>query len=432
MTGNLITPDPTTASHADKMPRFAWIRWLWAINVFFLIWTFYVTAEWPGELFVRPLTLGSENNVGAWWSGMQLLLIALLLYSLAISVAQTHRQLYLALVALSALAAGMYVDEVGSLHERVGIGLGLTALIPFGIIGVAVLAYGLRGLYLHRDVTGNGWLWILAAFGVFGTVIIQELLEHNLDWTQWPDWVWPSRMVVEEGSELVGFFLFLMGALVMRSRMTPAANDRPLIVPNLLPAPTALGAFMFVGTTLALPVIVLRAPFSEEQLTLPLHGDYGYLIPVMAMILPAYAAIRLAIIDRALRTRWITLTITLIVASVDMCAHMYRYPMRLFGDEDATGLRGYMGVLAEDMWRNDVGLIWVTPLVAAAVLALPALRGLRVIIVALLIMIGGGVSLAVTNPYLILVLCHLATLGTGIWLLQRMDRLERTTLASAS
>ena len=98
------------------------------------------------------------------------------------------------------------------------------SLVPFAAIGIAALTYILPALHRHRAAVGNAWLLVLAAFGLFASVAVQEWMEHHL---AWPEWLAPTRMVVEEGTAIVVLALFSV-FLVNRTALS-------LTVSHLLP-----------------------------------------------------------------------------------------------------------------------------------------------------------------------------------------------------
>ncbi|MGH8644099.1 MAG: hypothetical protein ACREX4_06425 [Gammaproteobacteria bacterium] len=135
------------------------------------------------------------------------------------------------------------------------------SLVPFAIVGFVALVYGVRQLYLHRHLVGNAWILFIAAFACFGSVAGQEYIEHAF---RWEGVAKAFRLVIEEGSEITGFFLMLLAVVSMRQRLEPHLSDPPLTQPHLLPSMATIQTFILGGIILAVPIIVARSSVPQS------------------------------------------------------------------------------------------------------------------------------------------------------------------------
>lgn len=188
--------------------------WLWGlIVVSIVVLAATVVFQELDIAQLSHLTLTQENNVGAWWSGILLLIGAIhafdgyRLWKYERSrVARGWAALALALLILS-------LDEIGSLHERVELWLPGGAwlnVLPFASVVVGLFAYAVASLWPGRDYRRAAVLIVLA-FLCFGATAFQDYLEHNETWMNMV-----SRGVragLEEGSELAGMLLLIRAAL---------------------------------------------------------------------------------------------------------------------------------------------------------------------------------------------------------------------------
>ncbi len=188
--------------------------WLWGlIVVSIVVLAATVVFQELDIAQLSHLTLTQENNVGAWWSGILLLIGAIhafdgyRLWKYERSrVARGWAALALALLILS-------LDEIGSLHERVELWLPGGAwlnVLPFASVVVGLFAYAVASLWPGRDYRRAAVLIVLA-FLCFGATAFQDYLEHNEIWMNMI-----SRGVragLEEGSELAGMLLLIRAAL---------------------------------------------------------------------------------------------------------------------------------------------------------------------------------------------------------------------------
>jgi len=162
--------------------------------------------------------LGGENNVGAWWSGMLLLLAAAFALDGAAARHASRRERS----AWGAFAAALLVlsfDEVASLHEF---------LVSSSLEYIALLAVPLAGLigYAWLELLRAGHrrlpLLMLLAFVLLGTVPLQEYIQHSRDWSN--PLVYGLRAAIEEGIELAGILLLV--SITSTNTQTAIADGR--------------------------------------------------------------------------------------------------------------------------------------------------------------------------------------------------------------
>ncbi|MHB1131400.1 MAG: hypothetical protein ACYC4L_03330 [Chloroflexota bacterium] len=262
-----------------RLERAPW--WLWFVVVdLVLVAATLVHPYLPeaGPRWLRPfadLNLGGEMTIAAWWTGISLLVAALLAYQFYCARLLGPRLpwLILALVLL-----GLSFDEIGSAHERVGDG-GWRELIVAGALVAAGLAYALLALFRRPETRRTA---ILAGLGVglMGTVAAQEFVEHIVPW---PAWALGPRSAIEEGTELLGVLLCL-AALVALVPGRPSFS-----LAKVIPDPHRLSYLPYLLLAgLALHVL---ASISGATLTdVPRRGNPATWYPVSVLFIGACAA----------------------------------------------------------------------------------------------------------------------------------------------
>jgi len=187
------------------------------------------------------LGLAGENNVGAWWSGMLLLLAAVFaLDGYAVpNAGPGERRAWLS---LSAVLLILSFDEIGSLHEylaNIGIGyLAFLAIPLFVLTCYSLLQLARAGKGLRRPAL------VLVAFALLGTVPLLEYIQHSREWPN--PVIYGARAALEEGVELAGILLLVAVA---------SGNSRALLQAN------GVGVFEFARhRTLVLAAAASLAP----------------------------------------------------------------------------------------------------------------------------------------------------------------------------
>lgn len=250
-------------------------RWLVVFIAVTLLLVLYnapdIYAQLPETWKYRrgSLLMLFEMNYPTWWTGMLLLATALLFLE---SASTRESSLQTACLALGLLTGALSLDEIGSIHERVSLlsedwlGSPWTALVPFGLLGVLALAWGVRGIFASPSGT-RAALFIGGGFVVFALVVLQEYLEHHPTFPKFMIKTFgikpADRIVFEEMTEMIGAMLVLTGAALVRRRDHFESSlgfilSRPLNITGLHAA-LAIGliahctiAFFFLPDTLEL------------------------------------------------------------------------------------------------------------------------------------------------------------------------------------
>lgn len=163
---------------------------------------------------ITPFSLHGEMSIAVWWSGITLLLAALLCFDRYRNNSESDK---LSWLSLSLVMAGLSLDEIGSFHERISLISGWSGMVPFALIIFCLIIYSVFSLYKTKDTKKNA-LYILIAFTVYGSVALQEFMEHLLTW---PIWLTGLRVGIEEGCELLGTFLIIYAAIYKKAEHTP-------------------------------------------------------------------------------------------------------------------------------------------------------------------------------------------------------------------
>ena len=314
--------------------------------------------------WIWPINLNGEMNFAAWFSGMQLLIAGTACATLATRNWPDQRRQSEALIAIACVLVILFADEVGSLHERASLFLGVAgshlSLVPFAIIVVGLAGYGFFSLIHRRDLFGRAWICFAAAFALFASVYLQELIEHAREWSRI---AWALRAVIEEGTELTGFGLLLWGCAVLDRRQRflypgPDRDDQAFPLP--MPSQSVLRLGIAVCLAAAIPLIILRLIYSTEVLALGRRGDFGYLAAVAVYALSAMYCFRCGWLDRSNRTRWWVGMTVFAAFSANATVLFHRFV-----------LGSLMPKLNNHPWRAEFDLLWVIPVAGIVLLNLP-------------------------------------------------------------
>ena len=194
--------------------------------------TIFENPGWILGYLMNQFNIGAENRLAAWYSSMLLFLAALgalgcWLLDRRYGRSRRDRLLGHGWVIVALLFAGLSLDEMGSLHERLPELLDVqlfqlrnwvgVLIIPIAIIGLFLLAFAWFHVRQSRAASGLMILGVL----LFLSVPLQEHLEHlsyeaaaGLAGYQRP----ALLLVLEEGAELFGVFSFF-AAFLLYARM---------------------------------------------------------------------------------------------------------------------------------------------------------------------------------------------------------------------
>jgi len=226
----------------------SWWHVVLAID-FFLILVTVTGSYWgyfPAKKFIfAPFNLATEMNFAVWWSGITLACVGLLAYELYTLADQKTKYGWLV---LSILLVGLSLDEVGSLHERVGEWL---KILPYGVVCSLMFIYSVY-ILTRNPYTKKSGLLIISAFALYGGVAGQEYVEHLVNW---PEWAKGIRTGVEEGTELLATFLLLCSVVPHRNlqrNSLRAIIPRPQLMPYLQQL-LLIGLFLSFVSTFVFP-----------------------------------------------------------------------------------------------------------------------------------------------------------------------------------
>jgi hypothetical protein len=284
------------------------------------------------------VSLGAENNLGAWYSSFLLLAVSLawLICFLLDVLPGQHRAWRFGWLILALLFLALSLDEAGSFHERLGALPGESQLkvvaIPLAAVGLFMAAFG----WVRLRQSWRGVALIAIAFAMYASVPFQEHLVEVLRNAGRYGASWHSNaidVVLEEGSELVGTLAFLAAALVyvhdLGSRRGSAGSGVWLEVPVSIDARlwtrivggavvVWAAAFAIIGLTVR---ILPHAGFKPGQLGSPsawFGSMFGVLVGVAALALARVGATRGA--PERLRRLWTGSGLVALLVSVHLGA----------------------------------------------------------------------------------------------------------------
>ena len=189
--------------------RGLWFYSILAISVGLLLTTALVPFNRP---LLRQFDLNVESNLASLWSGLLLLMASLHAFDGWARYRLQKPPLGWAWLIIAAALAGLSLDEVGSIHERLermedGVGQILTVTIVL-ILAAAVLT-ALSVLYRSRSYASSAML-IAIAMVLLATVPLQENIQGQL---QWPGYLDVLRVVLEETTEIIAILLIFKACL---------------------------------------------------------------------------------------------------------------------------------------------------------------------------------------------------------------------------
>ena len=233
--------------------KFLWWKWIIISDFILIVGTllyYYIPNNiwnFSGRIF-SPFNLQNEMNFAAWWSGIVLLIISLLLYQTSHKNEENKRSW----LTLSFIFFFLFLDEIGSIHERLDKGLFI-----LGVIGIAVIFFALRDLF-KKPATRKTALFILLGFALYGFAALQEYIEHSYEI---PKSFLGLRAVVEEGTELLGTFVILYG-IVLQNKDTSFKS-----LQEIIPEPDQfdfLPPFLILGVIINSLICFMILPYLDD------------------------------------------------------------------------------------------------------------------------------------------------------------------------
>lgn len=257
-------------SAIDKVNSISFVKLILGIDVFILLCTLIrynnlysldnVILKW----IIPKFDLAVENTFAVWWSGILLFLIGFLAYQHYLLEKGDTKKAWLG---ISIIFMGLSIDEIASLHERIG-GLGVWyAYFPLALACFIVLSYSLQKLFFKNESRFTAILLSLAVV-LFAFSAFQEYLEWTVNL---PSWAFGPRLVFEEGTELVGSLVGLIGVVSYPNRK----HMRQL--KNLLPKASTIKRYKnLLFTLLVIHFFLSMTTFSWSYLKILGHPIVWY------------------------------------------------------------------------------------------------------------------------------------------------------------
>lgn len=241
-------------------PQRWWLLAIATTSVFMLLCT--LLLPWlPGSVVavLRIFNLREESNLGALWSAMLLLLAAMHAFDGWLLHRGQHRSVARAWLLLSAALIALSFDETGSFHER----FTWLGLLPIALLFGSMFAYTVVVLFRQPEHRASA-IMICVAFFLFGSVALQEVIEHAVNW---PDYLRSVRAAVEEGTELLAMVVLVRATMPNTQGMLGESPERN--TPAFDAVLVGRTPLAFVGV-LAAPVIAYVAISLDQSYTA--HG----------------------------------------------------------------------------------------------------------------------------------------------------------------
>lgn len=187
--------------------KMGWPSWVFAINLFLILVTailpYMRSSSLKWSVFNR-LNLANEMNLAVWWSASLILLVAIIAYELSKWDVDSRS----AWVILAILFCLLSLDEIGSIHERVGnLALGQPAYILTAVLAGSALSVASWILWKKKS-DRSGLVLLLTGIALLVSAVPNEYLEHHVSW---PNYLQGPRSAFEEGLEISGALVCLIG-----------------------------------------------------------------------------------------------------------------------------------------------------------------------------------------------------------------------------
>lgn len=280
-----------------------WWFWVGLIDLFLVLMTTLkpYDIEFPGKSFlVLHFNLATERKASVWFSGITLFVLAMRAFDLFLNSSDDRRNAWWL---LSFAFAFLSLDEIGSLHERFG---GWPDLLMLGGVPALMAALGI-GILFRDSQTRRTAIFLLTGFMVLSSVAIQEHFEHLVNW---PNWALGIRAGIEEGTELLGFFILLWG-LIPQQKTTVRFLD-------LIPDPkkwTHFKLIIFLGLLFHISAsLVASEEWVDSQRGNPLLY-YQQIVLFFLFIASLRESNRSQV---ASKSAWLSLAVLLLLCSVGM------------------------------------------------------------------------------------------------------------------
>ena len=283
-----------------------WMMAVVAVIDLVLIVTSGYLAVGDATRLTAQLNLGLENNAAVWWSSATLLFAGLLLFDAAFK----HAGQRTALLIIAALLVFLSLDEMGSLHERIYNG-SIWSYVPYALAGGLSFLYAFWRLYNDPTLRPVS-IVLFIGFSCFGSVVIQEFFEHNVDW---PIWALGLRVGIEEGTELLGTALCLYAA----GKLLGFDKSPSLTLPDLDHESKSLT----IGVAVVMIAAAIYTAFVAPNLTgYPVRGNPALWFAMAAFFYLAYHTARGQNVVKAVQQHFFVICVAL-VASLAQCMFVF-------------------------------------------------------------------------------------------------------------
>ncbi len=266
-----------------------------------------------GWRLLEPFNLARENNVAVWWSGIWLLTAGMLSYQ-QFGRGPLRRD---ASMILAILMVGLSLDEIGSIHERVG-SMRIQAL--FGAVGFVMLGYFAFQTHANPQ-TRRLAIHILIGFLLYLSVAFQEYLESAL---AWPHWFRGLRFAVEEGTELLATYVIVRALIISEHGTNQLPWHEVLPRPQRFPG---LGTWLTAGAILNTVVAIAILPQFDDLIT---RGNPASWFPLVVYYLLALAVLHDVKLKSGGRKAGMLFFGCLIFCSIDSVAAFSQYIPKLY------------------------------------------------------------------------------------------------------
>ena len=185
--------------------------WVWILSVdvvLILVTSFHYKQESlvQGWRLLSAFDLGREMNAAVWWSAILQVSLGLICYEIYV---KSEKHISIPWLLLSLLFNILAFDEIASIHERIPHLLIYALYMPL----IFILANSAIFLMYRKKETRKTAVLIFIGFCFYGSVFIQELIEHRVNF---PFWFKGYRLAIEEGCELLGTFVIMYAVLARR------------------------------------------------------------------------------------------------------------------------------------------------------------------------------------------------------------------------
>jgi hypothetical protein len=262
-------------------------------SIFYIYYYYDLERDWDSGSIIKYLlvqfNIASENVLAVWYSSFLLLLVSLLsglcfLTEKQLRVQKPFPKLKYGWLLNMGIFGTLSLDEIGSLHERIGM---LSVLNPFGdyplgwvtllspmiiIVGIFMIAFA----WFHVRDCKISLVFIVIGVALFLTIPIQEKLEV-MSWQKLESRSLFQRplefLLLEEGAELFGMLMFLMSCVAYINKLVSQNNSTQQQSPVLelkFKLKSLIHAFIIIGFISGSMMLFFKQDWFQQ-----LSGDDG-------------------------------------------------------------------------------------------------------------------------------------------------------------